>query len=513
MAYAFEATANALRQNQDDPQQTNIFQAPSGQQQSGSARRSDSVQASDAGGDLSGGTDQSSGAVATAQAPASGSSAAQNRVMGANQGKVKNPVAEGMQSRISQASQGLQDEANNYEKAATQPYSTPSAQYGDVDAYVNAGTEPTGTWKTDLLRGNAGQVDAFAPKTDTSFAFTSSGDASPAHTPIPEMLQSDAGIRQLMRQGQAQDAEYNTNDAALDTALLRKDQGFNQTRDALINGANSLRDQKNKLTASDDTGESAVAQKAREAAYKGWQSDLQGHIKSDADAITASDTAQSKAFNDAMQNLQAGDPAARQAQIDTYLAQMKLDPGYDPNIKAEFGGFVAGDQNQYFDNSTNPVATTGNDFVTQDQIGQFQRVNDLLLGNGPSQSLVGQYAGKSAQDVYKDNFNNQKYSSDLLNFAKGQATQQAAINASKAQAQAAAQAYQDQQSTAAQQTAYDAAAGRANSTAADTSVDQIRNPHPSPSVTNPLNPQINIPGMSSQPLIPKGKPAFKKPKI
>ena len=280
-----------------------------------------------------------------------------------NADKATGPQAVGKaQTDIGAAEAGLQNEANQYVQGyATKDY---GLEQGAVDKAVAGDTEAYGKTLSRLRNQSAPQVDKFAAKTDTEIE------------DIP-LMGTDAGLKQLMRR-EAGD-QYNAGEGAFDTGLLRRNNQFNLTLDQLRRRQEALSGQ----AADYQTTKSNEAQTAAQTGYdtatqgiRGTLAQREGETVAAAQQRAAEENAQRAALrskaNQALidQESQAGMQGAR-SQLGTLnnRALQFLDPALaDANQFYKVGGDVG-----------------ENDAYTDDQAGQFNRIQGLL-GTGKNVS-------------------------------------------------------------------------------------------------------------------------------
>lgn len=396
MAYAYNRVLDALGKGQQDPQQSNIFQSQpdtGGAQPQGKAGN-DRIQAADTSGSAAGVFNPSVSAAPAGGAPAAtpqgSTTGARNRLFDKNLGKVKSPVdLDGLGSKVTGAQQAAQDEANNYVTSADDRYErqpSDESRYGlsskdqnDLSGYIKTGDDRFDLGESsvplidkdgnqiaggksplnilDAYKNGPGKVDDFTLRANTNFADVND-------------LGTDAGINNLFRRNG--DAEYGANEAALDSSLLRKDAGFNQQRDAVLNQNRVMQDAVAKIRDNTRTN----AQKQLDNTYSGWK-----------DAVTN----QLGSYNDQYEQ-QARDA---EKEFDTNLGKYAPVTPWEGSFDYEPGI----DAKQYLKGPTATAADTSwQDFVGQPEYEGFGRIMSLLGKGGPALTGPGKYAGKNAQD-------------------------------------------------------------------------------------------------------------------
>lgn len=307
---------------------------------------------------------------------------ARGRVMSRNVDRAQAPTDMGrISSNIGQAKQNIQNEANAYMGSATTPYQ------GDVKSelqgYISGENSDLGT----RLRAAPERM------ADIELSDTKVNDV--------DLLENDAGIREMFRR--SQDPEGRIGEAALDTALLRRNQPFQMQRGDVLNSYRQLQEERKKI----EEESRPAAQAARDAAAEAWK----GSVRTEAGSMaTALDDAarQQEALFDAdlagvseSQRLGIDDEAQRFADE---LAGGYTDPFMQKAIRESFGaGSLYSpdtiDASAYYTPGTLTADQTDfRQFYGEPEAQKFEKIM-ALLGGGETR-MAGPYAGKKASEVY-----------------------------------------------------------------------------------------------------------------
>lgn len=429
MAYAYDLTMQALGNGQDDE---NAGQSGAAVQASSAA--AGGLTAGQGAPQQAGGTGaQTQGQSANMQS----STAGRNRLLDKNQGRVQSPVDVGaLKGNIEGAQKGITDEADNYVKNAASLYDfndntrqrvsdyalkgkDPGLGVGeplpfqpDNSTFAGAGILPAGQadWLT-LFQGGARRVDPMR-QSNLQTDFGQIND-----------LSNDAGTARAFRQ--RGDAEYSAGEAALDTALLRRDPGFAQQRDQALRANDALQKQKQLIG-----GEAQNrAQAARDRAMVDFKGKVRSQLTTDKLGIEDKAKAEEARFDKILAESQT--PEQRQTIIDAQMADL----ANDPNWWAP-GQTAAGDTSKYFKGADLTAdGTSWNDFLDKEQGESFGRIQSVLGGGGPIST--GRLYGKNVADVGGvPTFDKAGFRTDML------AKNKAALDAKKA-ADAAQKAIDD----------------------------------------------------------------------
>jgi hypothetical protein len=376
-------------------EQTDIF-APEQQGQQGQPGTS-RIQASNTSGDL--GPNRSASGAPGGSAPVvqGSSTAAKNELINRNKGRVGAPVDAGkMATDISGAKDNLQKEADAYVQGADDRYEqddSASVNYyanspaGDESGFLGGsegsevGYKPDKKASKDWLdlysAGQAGQVDAIDLKTDTSFR-----DA--------DLLANDAGLRELFRR--SGDAEYNAGEAAFDATLLGKDTGFNQSREQVLRNKRDLGKTENDIL----QNAQSQAQEAANAGYQNWRGGVDDQLLSAIDGYRNKALEAESAFDT---DLGGYDDAAaakffkEENKRRAALGQLSDTIGMDD--------FAPDELARYLTNNVSAETTGWQDFLGQNEAGNFSKIMQLMGRGGDSLPGTGKYAGKKAADFAK----------------------------------------------------------------------------------------------------------------
>ncbi len=447
MAYVFSGL-NSLLGQEDEQNKQNIF-APeesqmgnqqSGEQQPGAAPKTSTE------GDLGGGGN--TGGTQTSEAkPAAQTQTTDSRLMQRNKVKAVPGFATKAQTDLDTAQQSLQSEADSYMQGAK----SKTYDVGEADLEKAVGGDQDATTKVrGLLTGQADRAEAFQPKTDYEIE-----DAYD--------LQSDAGVDNLLRRSNG--AEYNAGEAALDRSLLNRSTEFNQLRSLLKGKQEGLTKQADEWTGA--SGKTKEAQDAIEANYKAAQGKASGYLDSQDDVILQRLKDAAAAENATRAGLRTkadSDYVAAQAQA----ATKKLMEA-NPEMAEYFRGSRV-DADQYY-------GVAGDvDYRDLASDADAQRYNGILslLGRGAGADDI-TTAGRGAGD--RQGFNEQAYRDAV--FAAGKSRYEGA-NAAKGVGSAMAAKAAD-----AIKAATDAKA-RADAEAAAKAAAEANKPAPPPPEAKPL---------------------------
>lgn len=409
MAYAFNRIMDVMGRGRDDDGQ-NIFE-PGGTDRIRSASTEGSM---------------TPGGGATAPVPhgqagpedRAGSATSRAKVFQRNQGRVQSPVdLSAAGQKIKDTGDQLQSRANAYVQSANVG-GVSDAQKKDIAGWVktgNVGTSHIGAepmlpepgevqsarsgdkgWLNTFIHG-PGRVEAYRNDVNTQMA------------DVP-MLGTDAGISALFRAQQG--AEYNAGDAALDTALLRKNAAFNELRDQTLSQYGDLQ-----RSAREIGGKATEeAQKLLEASHGMWRSDvddiLGGHLAGF--EKTAKD--REKAFDAALGKVSAADKAMYEKEAQALLAKLAKDPRYADLAKYMTSAYAPTIDKFYKPTTLTADKTNWKDFVTADDAQGWNRILSLL-GKGGDVPVAGQYGDAGADKYAKGTFDAKAYEAAVLKAA------------------------------------------------------------------------------------------------
>lgn len=334
-------------------------------------------------------------------APASGSSErpkdearqpqrAASQVLARNQGKAANPFqfAQTRQA-LSGARQGIQSEKDQYMANAVAPYQTNQALTEGVQKYAKEGGA-TPDWLRTFQQASPQALTPFSSKTETNFA------------PINAM-RTNAGVRAYLRN--PADPESRSGEQAIDFSLLNADPTFNLQREGVLRDYSDLLNYQRGVEAETP----AAARKAQQLALDAYKSNITGTLENEAKSIQDAAKAAEAAYDAQFANL----PALR-AQIAREEAA-KIAAQSPENLRS-FIKPVEDDTLSAFFNPLDAASTNPEDFITEDQAGDFNRIMSILGKGGPV-PMKGRLAGASAPGRESLRFDEQAYRNLLLNNA------------------------------------------------------------------------------------------------
>lgn len=441
MAYAFSETMKALGLQDQDQM---------GQQQG------DSVSVTQENVGQSSGAGQSSAGQPQTQAQQPGASAgARGRVMAKNAQKAKAPTDMGrIASGIGQARQNIQQEANAYVQAADDPYEVSQEDVKKNVAGYAQGQQGDQSWLTKL-QSAPGLVSDIDLKTDTNIKDV-------------DLLGSDAGIREMFRRGQ--DPEGTIGEAALDTALLRRNEGFNQARDQALRDYQALQQEKQKVQ-QESRGK---AQEARQSGAERYKKMVGEELQSYKQGLEEQARQKEAAFDQQLAALEASRRSQMQQQAEDAIRQMRESGQY-----REEGQFfnpeqylsAGGDLSQFYTPGMTAEQTSYLDFYDPEQAGQFERIMGLL-GGGETRT-AGRLAGQSAEQALGGGFNVEAFKNQALASATKQAEEARAADLAAATAATQQTQPADQQTAAEAQNVIEAASQAAKAGAGGNIADTL----------------------------------------
>jgi hypothetical protein len=364
MAYAFSRVNQALGGDAEQENQ-DIFGGAGQPQQQG-------VQGQDAAGTTPQGVTKTStvGAVGGGIAPSSeikapqeaaaGGAGAASKILAKNESTAPAQI-KGLESKLSGASANLQKEANDYVTSAKN--TNYNVGGGDVNELIAGGNTEGAQRASRLLSGTqAPQAERFVPKAQTRFQEV-------------EDLGTEAGISNMLRRQAG--ARATTGELGIESALLRRDPRFQQTRSQLISKGAQLGAERNRLLGEGAEGVTSQAQAAQAANYKKAQEALRGDLRGARSGIDAEIAAKVAAENEARRAMAAQGLESNQAYRDA-LAAAKAQYGEaeDPTQFARFGGDV-----------------TAADLYDEPSASRYSRIS-ALLGEPGEVRLAGKGAGE-----------------------------------------------------------------------------------------------------------------------
>ena len=338
----------------------------------------------------------------SSNAPASGQSVrpseqtrqpqrAASQVLARNQGKAANPFQFGQtRQALAGAKQGVQSERDTYMQNATAPYQTGAALTGQVQQYAREGGA-TPEWLTKFQQGTPQAMPAFKSQTNTNFA------------PV-NALQTNAGVRSYLRN--PADPESRSGEQAIDFSLLNADPNFNIEREGVLRDYSDLLKFKQGVEAETP----AAARAAQQAAFDQYKANIAGTLTGEADAIQNASRAAEAAYDAQFANL----PALR-AQVARETAA-KIASEAPEDIRGYVRGLEGEDLNAFF-NPLDAASTNPEDFITEDQAGDFNRIMGIL-GRGGPMPVKGRLAGATGPGREALRFDEAAYRNALLNRAR-----------------------------------------------------------------------------------------------
>ncbi len=369
MAYVFSNLNDAMQGGN-----SNIF---GGASVSSAGQGSDTpIKQGEGGGSAVGGSSGASG-TASAPAPKPPQAVDQTGVL-SKQGFQSMPGFVGNIQNESGATQKAQD-------SDVAAYNTAQANKGNgaIGDYTlsRAGTDPTAyaTVATRLSNQTGPQADAYKPSTDlTTQEGKFNSDVSSLQDPykLQNMLQLQGG------------SQYTAGMSALDRQLLGQNQGFQQTRNNLIQ-------QNQKLQATDTSNTANLQNQAQtnlDAAYKAETDAIKANLAKQEAGIIDPLTAKAAAENAARQGLtKTPDQTFVQTQSQNALQALIAQ---NPSLAQYLSGGAGVDASKYFGVGGQVSAS---DYANAAQAAQYSKLQ-ALLGNGGSTLLSG--TGPSARETF-----------------------------------------------------------------------------------------------------------------
>ncbi len=304
-----------------------------------------------------------------------------NKVMERNAGRSQAPTdLSRINQQIGSSRQNLQNEANAYVQGAddeTENISNDTIRSGLQARAQGQPKTDKDKWIDFFQQGTAGRVKGPEFKTDTT-------DVKDVN-----LLKDDAGIRQLFQR--RQDPEGTLGEAALDTALLRKNQDFNIARDAAVTDYEALQKEKQALGLTAQEKAQAVADKGL-VDFKGRVGGIGQDLLRGIDQQAAESEA---AFDSQIEAARV----AREEEIKRAAEQKFFEfissGRYSPDVSSQLQ--LTENLDPYFTKATGAEGTNADDFYSEDQANQWNNLKSLLGIGGPVRS-AGKLAGKSVQD-------------------------------------------------------------------------------------------------------------------
>lgn len=372
MPYAFDETLNALGLTGQDGGQA---PAPGG-----------NAVLSDAEGDISGAGGGQGAPKPVAQAATAPTAGGKRAIMQRNEGKSQAPAdLQKMNDSISGAKQSLQNEANSYVDRADDNYEMSDDQIkANVQGYAKGGMSPDKAAWLNYFNSAPEMAQPFKQETNTKVEDV-------------DLLKNDSGIRELYRRGQ--DAEGTMGEAALDTALLRKNQDFNVKRDETVRSYRDLKE-----------GEKEINSKARDEAQKRVNESAESYKnrvgKTAEGMLPGYDTSaleRERQFDEALSKAEEDRRKALYDDAQAYLNRMADSGAYD-DYTAKALRQAMGEGMLFNPNAIDPMqfyraGKTANDtradqFYTDQEASEWNNIMSLL-GRGGTTRSAGQLAGMS----------------------------------------------------------------------------------------------------------------------
>ena len=309
--------------------------------------------------------------IRTPQETAASGGGAASKILATNQSTVPNQVSQ-LGGKLASASAGLQTEADQYVKnAANTNYGASNSDIGDLVG----GSGSAGSLRAaNLLSGTqAPRAESFAPKTQTNFQEVGE-------------LGSEAGIQNMLRRQAG--ARATSGELGIESALLRRDPRFQQTRSQLVGQGAALAAQRAAQLGAGGAQERAQA--AQDLNYKTAQTDVRKKLGDQQAAIEADAVEKARIENAARKAAQGQGFSADQSFSDAFT-KADQNSGYliDPANYAKWAG---------------DVSTA--DMYDQGGAERFSRISDLL-GTPGARRVAGKGAGSRV------NFDTNAYSKAL----------------------------------------------------------------------------------------------------
>jgi len=371
--------AYVANQNQEDDTAqniaTNLFQQNTGGQQQSQGFTGGQQTAPTAGEDQSAAISSgASGSMSNARAPqTSNSGSSSKEVVRRNQDKMKSPFDLGaVKKNITDAEQGLQDEANAY--VTQQKTNTKGVDDSVIKSAVGQGTEADVTKVSQRLNQARPEYENFAQKTNTDFS-----------SKVNEL--SDPSLRNYFKGIGGPQAS--AGDAAFDAMLLGKNNQFKKDRSETLMQAQGLDVRVKDIRDKTNTeGKSAY-----ESAYGGETDRIKNSIRSQIDPVRQKAEAQAAAENSRRQGLRQMDPGSFIEQTPQYYEWLKQ-VGADVGQNSEEDNYLQDEiisnqlpQMNYID--FNSGTLSANNYLDDNQAGMINRGQGLLGSGGTAYSAAG----------------------------------------------------------------------------------------------------------------------------
>lgn len=316
---------------------------------------------------------------------------AASQVLARNQGKAANPFQfEQTRQALSGARQGIQTEKDQYMANVVTPYQTGEQLTGQVKQYAREGGA-TPEWLQKFQQGTPQPLPSFSSKTNTNFA------------PVNAM-QTNAGVRSYLRN--PADPESRSGEQAIDFSLLNADPNFNIERESVLRDYSDLL----KFKQGVDAATPGAARTAQQAAFDRFKTDIAGTLEGEAKSIQDAARATETLYDAQFANL----PGMR-AQVARETAA-KIASEAPEDIRGYVRGFEGDDLNAFF-NPLDAASTNPEDFITEDQAGDFNRIMGIL-GKGGPMPVKGRLAGATGPGREALRFDEAAYRNAVLNRAR-----------------------------------------------------------------------------------------------
>lgn len=314
-----------------------------------------------------------------------------NKILQRNQNRANNPFdfAQTKQA-LSGAKTGIQSERNTYMQNAVAPYAISPDLKTNVSQYAKEGGN-TPDWLRKYQQASPEPLDAFKSNVNTNFA------------PV-NALQTNAGIRNYLKS--SVDPEARSGEAAIDFSILNADPNFNLQREGVLRDYGDLL----KFRQGVEAETPAAAREAQQAALDQYKANISGTLTGEADAIQNAARAAEAAYDAQFANL----PGMR-AQV-AREAAAKIAGEAPEDIRGYVRGLEGEDLNAFF-NPLDAASTNPEDFISEDQAGDFNRIMGIL-GRGGPMPTKGRLAGATGPGREALRFDEGAYRNALINRAR-----------------------------------------------------------------------------------------------
>lgn len=293
-----------------------------------------------------------------------------------NQGRAQNPFQfQQTRQALGQAKQGVQTERDTYMQNAVTPYQYGQQQQQAVKTYAREGgpAGQTPDWLAKYQQGVPTALPTFQSNVQTNFA------------PV-NALKTDAGVRSFLRN--PNDPESRSGEQAIDFSLLNADPTFNINREGV------LRDYSDLLKLQDETVQNTPieARKAQLAAAEAFKKGITGTLEGEMAGIQGEASAAEQAYDAQLAAMNSAENRNRILQDVTGQIAKEA----PENLRGLIRNPMGTDYSKFF----NPItgeSTRAEDFLTEDQAGDFNRIASIL-GRGGSVAAKGRLAGQKVGD-------------------------------------------------------------------------------------------------------------------